>query len=113
LVALFFPVAGHRSIFAFTNPANRTITDSTIASTRNCKGVSCCKAEAPAHTQPLPGLLLLHLAADGLALAFGVYQGPRKGFALLCVYEQKRAETTYYFSTLIVRMVVAPQFLQI
>ena len=29
-------------ILAFTNSANRTVINSTIASTRNCKGVSCC-----------------------------------------------------------------------
>jgi hypothetical protein len=39
-------------IFAFTNSANRTVINSAIASSRNCEGVSCCQAEAPAHATP-------------------------------------------------------------
>jgi hypothetical protein len=48
---------------AFTNSANRTVINSTVASTHNCQGVSCCQAEAPAPTtQPISrwGFCSLH-----------------------------------------------------
>ena len=40
----------HRLILAFTTSTNRLVINSTVASSCNWEGVSCCKAEASAHT---------------------------------------------------------------
>jgi hypothetical protein len=72
LVAFFFPVADYRSIFAFTNSANRTVINSIIASTSQLSGGQLfCHTQKPRHRRrnlPAGASALFILAAHALAL---------------------------------------------
>ena len=65
------------SILPFTNSANRTVINSTVASTIATGDGDQLQAEASAHAPPLPlGLLLFY--SWRLALALGVPSGPMR-----------------------------------
>jgi hypothetical protein len=56
---------------AFTNSANRTVINSTVASTHNCQGVSCCQTEAPARLPRRWGFCSFILTVDCIGAAGG------------------------------------------